>query len=305
MDSTRADSICKSNLINNALLVGHRLGFTAKDTVLCCSPISHCFGLVCGILAAIVCGGTVVLPSDVFVAEASLRALTEDKCTVVHAVPTMFQAILDHPEVTKHAPHVCLRTGIIAGSSLSRTLLARLEEVFGFTGLAYGYGMTELSCIVFLTDPTQVSLARAHTSVGTVMPVTAARVVDENMNILPPGRPGELVVSGYLIFQGYYKNQEKTAEALIKDSEGRTWLRTGDLVTIDASGRCTITGRMKDMIKRGECSRETALTLQANAAVQYQGVKMSSQETLNQCWSHIPISRPALLSVFLTLIGAR
>lgn len=247
----------RSNLLNNALLVGHRLHFSADDVVLCCSPVFHCFGLVCGVLAALVYGGTTVLPSDVFVAEASLRALSEDKCTIVHAVPTMFQAMLDHPDISKHAPHACLRTGIVAGSNLSTTLLSRLEEVLNFTGLAYGYGMTELSCIVFLTDPNEVRLVNEHTSVGKVMPWTTARVVDENMNTLPPGTPGELVVSGYLAFKGYYKNPEKTADTLITDTESRTWLRTGDLVTIDAAGRCTITGRVKDMIKRGMLPLET------------------------------------------------
>ncbi|RDW84211.1 class I adenylate-forming enzyme family protein [Aspergillus mulundensis] len=247
----KAAMLSHSNLLNNALLVGHRLRLISEDKILCCSPVFHCFGLVCGVLAAIIYGGTAVLPSDVFVAEASLRALSEDQCTVVHGVATMFQAMLDHPEAGKHAPHVRLRTGIIAGSSLSPALLARLESVFGFTGLAYGYGMTELSCIVFLTDPNEVSLVKEHTSVGKVMPLTAARVVDENLKTLPPGTAGELLVSGYLVFQGYYKNPEKTAEALVKDSEGRVWLRTGDLVTIDQAGRCTITGRVKDMIKRG------------------------------------------------------
>ncbi|KAL4986020.1 hypothetical protein BDW68DRAFT_189205 [Aspergillus falconensis] len=247
----KAAMLSHSNLLNNALLVGHRLRFTPNDRILCCSPIFHCFGLVCGVLAAIIYGGTAVLPSDVFVAEASLRALSEDQCTVVHAVAAMFQAMLDHPNASKHAPHVRLRTGIIAGSSLSRTLLSRLKEVFGFTGLAYGYGMTELSCIVFLTDPEKVSLLDEHTSVGLAMPLTSAKVVDENLDTLPPGSAGELLVSGYLVFQGYYRNPEKTAETLVKDSQGQVWLRTGDLVTIDDSGRCTITGRVKDMIKRG------------------------------------------------------
>ncbi|KAL4735233.1 hypothetical protein BDV11DRAFT_174031 [Aspergillus similis] len=247
----KAAMLSHSNLLNNALLVGHRLRFTPDDKILCCSPIFHCFGLVCGVLAAIIYGGTAVLPSDVFVAEASLRALSEDQCSVVHAVAAMFQAMLDHPNTAEHAPNVRLRTGIIAGSSLSRALLSRLKEVFGFTGLAYGYGMTELSCIVFLTDPEKVSLVDEHTSVGLPMPLTSAKVVDENLQILPPGSAGELLVSGYLVFQGYYRNPEKTAETLVKDNHGKVWLRTGDLVTIDESGRCTITGRVKDMIKRG------------------------------------------------------
>jgi acyl-CoA synthetase (AMP-forming)/AMP-acid ligase II len=85
-------------------------------------------------------GASAVLPSDVFVAGSSLQAFSEQGCTVVHAVPTMFQAMLDHPEVKKHSPKFRLRTGIVAGSSLSGTLVSRLNTEFGLGGLAYGFG---------------------------------------------------------------------------------------------------------------------------------------------------------------------
>ncbi|KAK3339656.1 amp dependent CoA ligase [Lasiosphaeria hispida] len=247
----KAAMISHQNLISNAWLVGHRLGYTPDDVSCCCAPLFHCFALVCGIIAPIMYGGIAVVPSDVFLAGATIEALSEEKCTVIHGVATMFQALLDHPDAGKHAPNICLRTGIVAGSSLSRTWIQHLADKFGFTGLAYGYGMTELSCMVFLTDPSQVSLLDDHSSVGALLPHSAARVVDNDLQTLPPGVPGELLVSGYLLFKGYYKNQEKTEEALVRDPEGRGWLRTGDLVSIDAAGRCIIRGRVKDMIKRG------------------------------------------------------
>jgi long-subunit acyl-CoA synthetase (AMP-forming) len=106
--------------------------------------------------------------------------------------------------------------------------------------------------MVFLTDPSQDSLLEDHVSVGTLLPHSSARVVGDDLKTLDPGVAGELVLSGYLVFKGYYKNQIKTNEALITDPKGRQWLRTGDLVTIDAAGRCIITGRVKDMIKRGK-----------------------------------------------------
>lgn len=196
-------------------------------------------------------GGKAVIPSDVFLAGASLETLSREGCTVVHGVATMFQALLDHPDAAAHAPNIHLRTGIVAGSSLSRTWIQRLADEFGFIGLAYGYGMTELSCMVFLTDPSRVSLLDDHSSVGALLPHSSARVVDGNFRALPSGVPGQLLVSGYLVFKGYYKNQEKTEEALIRDAQGRSWLKTGDLVSIDAAGNCVIRGRVKDMIKRG------------------------------------------------------
>lgn len=260
-----------SNLLSNAWLVGQRLEYTPEDVICCCAPLFHCFALVCGIIAPLMYGSVAVIPSDVFLAGASLEALSGERCTVIHAVGTMLQALLDHPDASKHAPKLHLRTGIVAGSSLSHILIQRLADEFGFTGLAYGYGkaiverdilesihanhtagMTEASCIVYLTEPSKTSLLADHSSVGTLLPHSSARVVDSNLRPLPPGSPGELIVSGYLVFKGYYKNKAKTEEALIKDDQRQTWLRTGDLVVIDAAGRCIITGRVKDMIKRGK-----------------------------------------------------
>ncbi|PQE22356.1 long-chain-fatty-acid- ligase protein [Rutstroemia sp. NJR-2017a WRK4] len=247
----KAAMVSHGNLLNNAFLVGERLEIVASDVICGCAPLFHCFGLVCGLLLTLMYGSTIVLPSDVFLADATLEALAENKCTVIHAVSSMLQAILDLPNMKSQSSKVSLRTGIIAGSSFSKNLLVQLSANFGLKDLAYGYGMTELSCIAFLTTPSKVSLFDNNTSVGTVMSHAYAKVVDSNLSTLPPGSSGELLVSGYSVFQGYYKNPEKTNEAIIKDSQGREWLRTGDLVTIDTLGRCTIIGRVKDMIKRG------------------------------------------------------
>ena len=130
----------KRNLLNNALLVGYRLDCTPIDSICCCVPVSHCFGLVCGILAAFMHGSAVILPSNVFMADSSLRAIMEERCTVIHAVLTMSQALLDHPSAKNLYPKFSLRTGIIAGSSLSQKLLVRLAKEFGIKGLAYAFG---------------------------------------------------------------------------------------------------------------------------------------------------------------------
>jgi mevalonyl-CoA ligase len=250
--------------------VGHRLGFVAGDILCCCPPLFHCFGLVCGILAAISHGSTVILPSDVFNAESSLRAIAEEGCTAINAVPTMFEAMLNYRHVGQYAPKFRLRTGIIAGSSLSETLLQRLAAEFGLSGLAYafgnsyrnqsddtsltntGAGMTELSAVSFMTTPSETSLLDDRSSVGKLMPHTAAKIVDSELKDLPFNTRGELLVSGYLVFKGYYKNAEKTNEVLVRDSRGRQWLRTGDMATLDALGACMVVGRLKDLIKRGK-----------------------------------------------------
>lgn len=112
--------------------------------------------------------------------------------------------------------------------------------------------MTELSCVSYMTDPTNISLCDDRSSVGTPLPHTSGMVVDDDLKAVPPGTRGELVVAGYLMFSEYYKNALKTAEAVVQDSQGRYWLRTGDLVTTDESGALMVVGRIKDMIKKGE-----------------------------------------------------
>lgn len=104
----------------------------------------------------------------------------------------------------------------------------------------------------FMTTPSKVSLLNDRLSVGTPLPHTSAKVVDSDLITLPPDTRGELLVSGYLLFSGYYKNPQKTEEAIVRDAQGQPWLRTGDIVTLSASGACTVVGRVKDMIKKGK-----------------------------------------------------
>lgn len=103
-----------------------------------------------------------------------------------------------------------------------------------------------------MTDPSNTSLLIDRSSTGTLLPHTYAKVVDDELRALPPGARGELLVSGYLVFQGYHNNPEKTKTTLVTDSRGRVWLRTGDIVTLSSSGACSVVGRAKDMIKRGK-----------------------------------------------------
>ncbi|KAH8799094.1 putative amp dependent CoA ligase [Xylogone sp. PMI_703] len=247
----KASMLSHRNLINNAFLVAERLSFTPDDILCCCPPLFHCFGLVCGPLATFTHGSSAVIPSDVFNADSSLRAMSEENCTAVNAVTTMFQALLDYSQTKALTLKFRLRTGIIAGSSLSGTQLQRLNDEFGLKDLSYGFGMTELSCVSFMTTPSEMSLLNDRSTVGKLMPHTSAKVVDENLRALPPGARGELLVSGYLLFSGYYKNPKKSEEAVVVDSHGRQWLRTGDIVTLSTSGACTVIGRIKDLIKKG------------------------------------------------------
>jgi fatty-acyl-CoA synthase len=106
--------------------------------------------------------------------------------------------------------------------------------------------MTETSPISFQTRPDD-TLDRRVSTCGQVHPHVEVKIVDAEGRIVPVGKPGEILVRGYLVMQGYWGDPERTAEAI--DAAG--WMHTGDLGTLDVEGYCNIVGRAKDMLIRG------------------------------------------------------
>lgn len=116
--------------------------------------------------------------------------------------------------------------------------------------------MTETSPASFMTSVDD-GLEEKLSTVGKILPHTAAKVVDINNTVVPWGVRGELWVSGYNLQVGYFNSPQKTKEVMVKDSDGTLWMKTGDEVTLDERGFCRITGRIKDIIIRGTGSPET------------------------------------------------
>jgi acyl-CoA synthetase (AMP-forming)/AMP-acid ligase II len=249
------------NLINNGIYIGNRMGLSAtksthptgQDHVCVPVPLFHCFGLVLSNLATMSSGGCLVYPSESFDATAVLQSVRLHKCTALHGVPTMFAAELDLDEEIAKGGLSTLRTGIAAGSSVPIEIMKRLESTFGLDKLTICYGMTETSPVSFMTFPHDSVKYRTST-VGSIMPNTYARVVDPTdptLTPLPTGKNGEIVVAGYLVQSGYFCDPEKTAEAMITDSDGLRWMRTGDEGVMDENGYLVVSGRIKDLIIRG------------------------------------------------------
>jgi 2,3-dihydroxybenzoate-AMP ligase/mycobactin salicyl-AMP ligase len=108
-----------------------------------------------------------------------------------------------------------------------------------------GYGSTEGTTTITRTTD---SLETICSSVGRpTCPFDTYKLIDSNMNDVPLGGQGELVLKGPGVFTGYYNNPEENAEAFTEDG----FFRTGDMARIDEFGRITLTGRIKDMINRG------------------------------------------------------
>lgn len=250
----KAAMLTHHSLVNNARFIGDRMAFTQDDVLCCPPPLFHCFGLVLGMLATITHGGKIVYPSETFDAAACLKAVSDECCTALHGVPAMFDSIFSLPR-PEGFDTLNLRTGIIAGAPVPKQLMELLVHELGMTEFTSSYGLTEASPTVF-NSLTRTPLHLKLSTVGTVMPHCHAKIVDREDDIVPLGDRGELCVAGYQLQAGYWNNKEKTDEVMIRDADGVLWLHTGDEAFFsrskDGKVRCTITGRFKDIIIRGE-----------------------------------------------------
>ncbi len=233
------------NLVNNGFFVGEGLRLSAADRVCIPVPLYHCFGMVLGVLAAMTHGAASVLSGDGFEPAAVLETVAAERCTVLHGVPTMFIAELDHPRFGEFDLS-SLRTGIMAGSPCPIAVMRRVVAEMHMPEVAICYGMTETSPVSFQTRPDDPLELRVGT-VGRVHPHVQVKIIDAEGRVTPRGVAGELLTRGYSVMRGYWDDAERTREAI--DAGG--WMHTGDLAVIDAQGYCTIVGRVKDMIIRG------------------------------------------------------
>lgn len=233
------------NIINNGRFIGDCMKFTDKDRLCVQVPLFHCFGLVLSLMASFTHNSTVV-PVEAFSPSRSLKALYDGKCTALNGVPTMFIAMMEHPEFNNYK-FSGLRTGIMAGSPCPEPVMKQVAEELGMNEITIVFGQTESSpgCTQTTTDdPLEVRVS----TVGRELPLTECKIVDPETGMeVPPGVAGEFCARGYNIMKGYYKMPEATAQAVDKDG----WLHTGDLAIKDEDGYYRIVGRIRDMIIRG------------------------------------------------------
>lgn len=233
------------NIVNNGVFTGRGVKLTPQDRMCIPVPLYHCFGMVLGNLACTAHGAAMIYPNESFDPLRTLGAIEKERCTAVYAVPTMFVAMLDHPQFDTFDMS-SLRTGMMAGAPCPIEVMKRVATRMHMGEVTIGYGMTETSPASFqsgVDDP----IERRVSTVGRIHPHVQARVVDTNGHTVSRGVQGELLVRGYSVMLGYWDDPERTREAI--DPAG--WMHTGDLATIDEEGYCRITGRLKDMVIRG------------------------------------------------------
>ena len=233
------------NILNNGFFVGEALALQPGETLCAPVPLYHCFGMVMANLGCLTHGACVVYPTEAFDTLAVLEAVEAERCSVLYGVPTMFIAILGHPQFARF-DLTSLRTGIMAGSPCPTEVMKQVVAEMHMEGVTIAYGMTETSPVSFQSS-TDDPLERRVTTVGRVQPHLEVKVIDAEGRIVPRGETGELCTRGYSVMLGYWDDPERTAEAL--DAAG--WMHTGDLAVLDEAGYGNIVGRIKDMVIRG------------------------------------------------------
>ncbi|CCH77096.1 Long-chain-fatty-acid--CoA ligase [Nostocoides japonicum T1-X7] len=213
---------------------------TDADVVMGCLPLFHVFGLTVGLQAAVIAGATLTLIPR-FDAAKAMEVIDRDGVTIMMGVPTMYAAILNHPEHDTLSA-ATLRLCCSGGAAMPHEVQRGFEQAFGCIILE-GYGLSETSPVASFNLPDR---ERKSGTIGVQIPGCEMRIVDEQGNPLGPGEVGEIAICGDNVMKGYWNKPEATAAAI---PDG--WFRTGDLATVDEDGYYTIVDRKKDMILRG------------------------------------------------------
>ena len=214
-----------------------------RDVILGALPLFHVFANACVLNRTVVDGGCIVMLPRFEVGQV-LAAIRRTRPTTFPGVPTMFQALLDDPRL-EGTDMGCLRVCISGGAPLPLAVKERFESLTGVR-LCEGYGLTECSGVASANAYEEVD--RPGT-IGQPLPATRLAMVDKEdpSRLVAPGEPGELVIAGPQIMQGYWNRPEADATAFTC-IDGRRWLRTGDVAVLETDGFVRIVDRLKDMI---------------------------------------------------------
>ena len=233
------------NVVNNGKDIGDCMNLSTYDEMMIQVPMFHCFGMVLAMTACMT-HGTTMSPIPYFSPRVSLECIRKEKITAFHGVPTMFIAMLEHPDF-EQTSFENMRTGIMAGSPCPVKVMQDVVEKMHMTDICITYGQTEASPGCTMSKTTDSLETRVNTVGGPMFAIECKIVDPETYEDLPDNVDGEFVARGYNIMKGYYKMPEATAAVIDEDG----WLHTGDLARRTPEGNYKITGRIKDMIIRG------------------------------------------------------
>ncbi|MEY3253493.1 MAG: hypothetical protein RL227_2466 [Pseudomonadota bacterium] len=208
------------------------------EVVLTALPLYHIFAFTVNFLCMFEAGARNILVPSPRPIQNLQRAIENYKITWLTGVNTLYNALLGEEWFTAFPPkHIKAAGG--GGAAMHHAVVERFEQVTG-APLVEGYGLTESSPVVCFQP---LNGQRRKDTIGIPAPMTEVCLVDDQRQPVPIGQPGELVVRGPQVMQGYWQRPEATAEVL-KDG----WLYTGDVAVMDTDGTFKIVDRKKDMI---------------------------------------------------------
>jgi long-chain acyl-CoA synthetase len=233
--------LTNDNLYRNAEISSRTTGEVGPgDVVLGALPLFHSFGQSVGMNGSLLVGACLTLIPKFDPGE-TLATMQRDGVTHFYGVPTMFGALLHHPD-RESFDTSALQKCITGGASMPVEVLHGFEDAFGAIVLE-GYGLSETSPVACSGHP---DMERKPGSIGTPIEGVEMRVVDEDDNEVEQGEVGEIVIRGHNIMKGYWNKPEATAEAMRGG-----WFHSGDMARTDEDGYFYIVDRKKDLIIRG------------------------------------------------------
>jgi acyl-CoA synthetase (AMP-forming)/AMP-acid ligase II len=228
------------NLAVSSANIANTYALSEGDVSLCIMPLFHIHGLIGSVMATLLSGGTVVVPTK-FNALSFWRTVREHRVTWYSGVPTMHQLLLARAH-QKPAEAATLRFIRSCSAPLSAELIHKIEDLFGVP-FVEAYGMTEAA-----HQMTSNPLPPRHRKAGSVGVGVGLRIsiMDREGNHLGTNQRGEVAIQGANVFRGYENNPEANVRAFVNG-----WFRTGDEGLLDQDCYLHLTGRIKDIIIRG------------------------------------------------------
>ncbi|MFE4499535.1 class I adenylate-forming enzyme family protein [Rhodococcus sp. NPDC056743] len=229
-----------ANLQFMASSMGRSIGITAADHCLLVLPLFHVNAICVSILAPLIVGGQVSITGK-FSVSRFFDDVARLRPTYFSAVPAIY-AMLTSQSEGANSDTSSLRLGVCGAAPISRELLERAEERFGFV-IVEGYGLTEGTCASACNPYDGI---RKLGTVGPALPGQEIAILADDGTFAPVGIAGEVIIKGANVMRGYLNRLEETAKTVVDG-----WLHTGDVGVLDEDGYLTLVDRIKDMIIRG------------------------------------------------------
>ncbi len=227
--------------IENGFNIGERLGLNQEARVWLALPLFWAYGCTNAMMTTFTHGATLVL-EDSFDVEEAVKTIERERCTHLYLLPNLIHALAEHPRLKK-GPFISVRGGLTIGKPEE---IRMAHDIIGARDISNIYGSSETygNCVVtWHSDTFDLRMVTQ----GFPLPGNEIRIVSPGTNTpMGPGEVGEVQVKGY-VTQGYFKDEELNAKSFTEDH----FFRTGDLASLDKSGRFSFFARENEMIKTG------------------------------------------------------